>query len=341
MARIINVASKTYASNVKHVFLASTMISILIITTIVYLTLFKPLTTGISAYLGLVSALILLLLITIGYPIVYTRSVNKYIEFKRMLERIKIDKDKIIVPSRARVSYGVLEAGRYRYGERSEKEVLSFEEKGIAGSGEVELRSLVAPYIYFSYESNIRKTASQFYILSNALKITEGENSIYLAILGPVDINVEKNVLSVRKDDDYAEAVIEKKNDKIYIKLKYNKNKSRAARLVLYTRSRDKLFDITKTIGELDVSGEKEFVLDLVIPKEIMILPLPDTKNAFHLLNIDNSWIKPVISKSYATYYMTGYENAVIRLVLDIPHARDIVDEARIRATVEQGLREL
>ncbi len=333
LTQIISVLPKSYASKVKQVLLTSIISVIFILAIIVYLVIFRPLGPTLDEYIVPLFLLTFFLAIAISYSIMYSKSLAKCIAFKRILEKIRVEKDRIIVPSRARISYGVLEAGRYPYGERSEKKILSFDEKGIVGNGEIELKNLVAPYIYLSFKSTtgrIKKT-NQFYVLSNALKISEGEDSIYLAILGPMDIALEKNVLSVRKDNDYAEAVIEKKNNKINIKLKYNKDKSRAARLVLATMSKDEFFCITKTIGELKSSGEKEFTVDLTIPGEITILPLPNAKNAFRLLDIDHSWIKPIAEKPYGIGYIAGYENAIIRLVLDIPHARDVIDETRIK----------
>lgn len=305
------------------------------VSTLVMATAYKSLVNTVLSFV-LTGVVIILFISSIIYSVHRLTILRRYRDFKNLLSRIRVEGDKVVFPPGIRASYGVIEAGRYRVG-RSTKTILHYDEQGVMGLGEEDLSSLFKPYVYTASIVNkvFRGKKLSFYVRSSAIKVSDEKTSLYLVLLPPSSIGVEKNKLVARHDKDQATASITSSGGSIKIKLTYRKKDSRSARVEFYPGKTGLLVSsMKKVLSEAREPGSIETVWKVPTPKDTVLLPLPSDTRLLNYMYFDHKWIEPIVDNKRLKEYVAGFDDAVLKLVLDFPMSRSIADETRLSSSI-------
>ena len=159
----------------------------------------------------------------------------------------------------------------------------------------------------------------------------------FLAVpLLPSTFKVEKNLLRVRYGRDHAEATIRTDYDELHVSITYRRDKSRSVKLILSpieeVHLRSSFHDITLIELNETSSSAETIKLPTIRETHVLIVPVDEMYVASRVLPINE------IAFSNRGNYKTlvsGYGESVLKLILDLPMKKDVVDYSTLVTVYE------
>ncbi len=263
------------------------------------------------------------------YAVKYYFTLKNYGVYMGFVERIRLEDDKIILPSNVRdPTKGLLEfsiewsGGRFII--RS-----NYTPKGIA-TKTPSVKDVIGSYNLYIVENTHFRGERRYplrYYRGSAIRIRYQGRTYYIIALVNSIVHAKKKTLQVKGDSDYATLNLERRGDTYLLSIGYYRKKSRRVIISLLPVPGDNL----KVLNLVELGHSATTVYEYKSPRleDTILVIVPDNR-----LLLENSYIepgalgiRPVIAKGYDRYYILGLHYGRIRLELDMPLAKNPVDE--------------
>ena len=284
-----------------------------------------------------IGVLVALLLITPLMLYVMYRVKRGYKTLSEVLSLIKIGDSKLVIPKDFKVERGRLEIYKIRGGKHTYVDIKFSEAKPTLNV--IDLSADLDPYAFSGI--GIKEDIVDFYYSGTAYKISSERMSFYLIPLWPSQPVLEKSLLDISKDDDYAYITLDQKDHSIEMNIMYNKVKSK--KLVLEIAFKERL-PISAVIATLESSGTHRVVWEPPILEDTIVIAIPDSKYLLGWAIIEGTFLKPLRPSRMGddrkkptlpvSYYLLGFYGANIVARLDIPFGPDVKREIAVTGSM-------
>jgi len=334
-------AFKAYASIIAGV-------SLLITSAIIYYCIYLGLVHS-DVFPGLIAFLILgSIFFYIGYRELRSRSIDNIIG--SLLKEVHVDDNKLKLPSDSSVKLVDVVVAKFLSSRGEVKFSLNYKVINDLGNDPIDLGMGRKKPQFFAVTVTVAKGRKIVFNPDNASEIGVGlgvkDKFVYMGLafhftymgheflaipLYPSLPYLKKRVLRLVYDRDYAEAWIRVKNEELHVSMNYMRNRSRSARLEL-----SPLIDIELGFSfynielvKMDKTGSisRSFKLPVLEKTYVLIIPVNGAYISSRMFPIHQVRFKN--REEYRTL-ITGYNGAMLRLILDLPMRKDVIDHIEL-----------
>ncbi len=252
---------------------------------------------------------------------------NKYLD---LLKNIKVVDNKLVLPTNSIVKINII-ITRYLFRGRTRADI-KYDILGKINSNSIELNNK-EPYLFIGRRSSIedKDNLLELYYNGTGYIITYEGIEYLVIILHPYRLVLENTRLTVSRDRDYGEAEFSFKDHIISTKIYYRRESSRGLKLSLIIPHPHILYSFKEIdLYKIGEEGLKQVEIKYPVLEEPHILIMP-----FKPLFISSAKIKLSRFKYrdglFNDAFVLGFNNARLKLTLDIPFGKDVSTEATLK----------